>query len=248
MPKIIAFDFDGLLVDGLTECMLVSWNGFHNKGLDAFGPEGLESIPARFIETFKNHRNFSRHLGHFVTPFYLQQHFSNQAEFDFAYAALDARTVENFVARVTAYRHAARETHYQRWLQYHSFYPGVEALLKKIPCPIYIVTGKDAASVDELLQRADIDVPVERIFGECQNKIKVLKRIAKATGIDPQELYFFDDNVSNARSAHQHGFASYWATWGYNAPDHFSIAAAASLPALSLNDFIRMDMSAEVLA
>lgn len=247
-PKAIAFDFDGLLVDGLNECVLVSWNGFHSKGLDAFGPAGLAAIPVQFIDTFKNHRNFSRHLGHFITPFYLEQHFSSQAEFDAAFAALDTAAVDGFVARVTAYRHAAREAAYPLWLQYHSFYPGVEQLLEELSCPIYIVTGKDAASVDELLRCAGVQLPAARIFGECQDKVAVLQQIAARAGIRPQELYFFDDNVSNARAAHQHGFAAYWATWGYNAPDHWAIAAAAALPALSLNSFIGMGLGAEVTA
>ena len=104
MTKVYAFDFDGLLVDGLNECVLVSWNGFHNIGVDSFGPDGLEAIPAKFIDTFKNHRNFSRHLGHFVTPFYVRGHFKNQADFDTAYAAIDESIVSSFVTRVNAYR------------------------------------------------------------------------------------------------------------------------------------------------
>jgi FMN phosphatase YigB (HAD superfamily) len=241
MAKAIAFDFDGLLVDGLNECVLVSWNGFHQKDLDAFGPAGLDAVPADFIDTFKNHRNFARHLGHFASPFYLPRHFSNQAEFDAAFATLDAGAVEDFARRVAEYRNHARQKYHLRWLEYHAYYPGVERLLKKLACPVYLVTGKDTASVDELLRRAGIVVPIEHIFGECREKVPVLELIADIEDADPIEISFFDDNVMNACSAHESGFRSYWATWGYHAPDHAAIARAAGVTALSLDAFAAMD-------
>lgn len=246
MSKVFAFDFDGLLVDGLNECVLVSWNGFHNKGIEHFGSEGLEAIPASFIDTFKNHRNFSRHLGHFITPFYAHKHFKNQTDFDAAYSQLDDNVVNGFVERVNAYRKTARQIHYKQWLQYHSFYPGIENLLKEISCPIYIVTGKDAASVNEILQCSNILIPPEKIFGECREKVTVLSKIAKMEHVSTNEVSFFDDNISNARNAHEHGFNSYWATWGYNAPDHWEIAQAAGVPIISLDDFHEMNLVAEV--
>lgn len=245
MTKVYAFDFDGLLVDGLNECVLVSWNGFHNIGVDSFGPDGLEAIPAKFIDTFKNHRNFSRHLGHFVTPFYVRGHFKNQADFDTAYAAIDESIVSSFVTRVNAYRKAARKSQYKLWLEYHSFYRGMEKQLKEITAPIYIVTGKDAASVDEILQHANISIPITHIFGECRDKVSVLNHIAKMERVSTNEISFFDDNISNACSTYQHGFDSYWATWGYNAPDHWQIAQAAAVPIISLNDFHQINMMTE---
>jgi HAD superfamily hydrolase (TIGR01509 family) len=246
--RVVVFDFDGLLVDGLNECILVSWNGFHGKGPEFFGPEGLEAIPAQFKEAFKNHRNFSRHLGHFVSPFYLHEHFTSQAQFDAAFSTIPIAAVDDFVDRANAARQAARDAHYQRWLEYHAFYPGILAMLKSISCPIYIVTGKDAASVDELMRRSGIDVPLERIFGECRDKVAVLKQIASAHDAAPSEVYFFDDNVSNARSAHESGFNAYWATWGYNAPDHWGIARAVDLPEISLDDMVGMKLVAEACA
>ncbi len=246
--KVLVFDFDGLLVDGLNECILVSWNGFHDKDVDSFSPEGLAAIPEKFKDAFKNHRNFSRHLGHFVSPFYLDGHFTSQREFDAAFATIPARAVDAFVERVNACRAQARLAHYRRWLEYHAFYPGVQALLQQIADPVYIVTGKDAASVDELLQCADIQVPVERVYGECRDKVAVLKQIARAQEVAPSEVYFFDDNVTNARAAFEGGFNAYWATWGYNAPDHWAIARAADLPVISLDDFLGMNLAQAVQA
>jgi FMN phosphatase YigB (HAD superfamily) len=241
MPQAAVFDFDGLLVDGLDECVLVTWNGFHEKGADAFGPEGLEAVPAHFIETFRHHRSFSRHLGHFASAFYLPRRFGSQAAFDAAFATLETGLVEDFVVRVSEYRNRVRHQHYERWLQYHAFYPGVALLLRNRVCPIYIVSGKDASSVGELLRHGRIAVPAERIFGECRDKIAALRQIAETEGVKATEIRFFDDNVMNACDAHENGFTSYWADWGYHAPDHPALARAAGVTELSLHAFTRMD-------
>jgi hypothetical protein len=45
----------------------------------------------------------------------------------------------------------------------------------------------------------------------------------------------------NACDAHENGFTSYWADWGYHAPDHPALARAAGVTELSLHAFTRMD-------
>lgn len=237
--KVLALDFDGLLVDGLNECLLVSWNGHHGKSLEHFSDEGLAQIPSSFIERFRNHRSFAKHLGHFFMPFQNDAgFFESQAEFDAAYGTLDPNQIERFVSRVTEYRGAAREAFRARWLAYHQFYPGLEDMLRAASSPVCIVTAKDSGSVDELLRNAGLRLPEGRIHGECRDKVRVLKAISESFEVSPDDVLFFDDNVLNAKEALGAGFRSHWAVWGYHAPEHFAIAEAAGLPAVDLEDLI----------
>lgn len=237
--KVLALDFDGLLVDGLNECVLVSWNAYYSKGLEHFSDEGLAQIPSSFIEKFKNHRSFTKHLGHFFMPFQNDAgFFESQAEFDAAYGALDPHQVERFVGRVTEYRGAARQAFRARWLAYHQFYPGLEYMLRTSLLPVCIVTAKDSGSVQEVLQHAGLRLPDERIHGECRDKVRVLRAISESFAVSPDDVWFFDDNVLNAKDALGAGFRSHWAVWGYHAPEHFAIAEAAGLPAVELEDLI----------
>ncbi|RZI84939.1 MAG: hypothetical protein EOP38_07045 [Rubrivivax sp.] len=245
--KILALDFDGLLVDGLNECVLVSWNGHHGESLDHFSDEGLARIPSTFIEKFKNHRSFAKHLGHFFMPF--QSHlglFKTQAAFDAAYAALDPRKVERFITDVTNYRGDVRQRFRARWLAYHQFYPGLAHMLRTSTSPLCIVTAKDADSVQELLRYADVQLPDAHVYGECREKLTALSTVGDYFQVPRHNVCFFDDNVLNARDAHLAGFRSHWAVWGYHAPEHFAIAEAAGLPAVDLADLINLD--AEVAA
>jgi phosphoglycolate phosphatase-like HAD superfamily hydrolase len=240
--NILALDFDGLLVDGLNECVLVSWNGHFGESLDCFSDEGLARIPSAFIDKFKNHRSFAKHLGHFLMPFQAELGlFKTQAEFDAAYAALNPRLVERFVTRVSDYRSDARQTFRSRWLAYHQFYPGLAHMLRTATWPTCIVTAKDSDSVQALLRHADVQIPDAHVYGECLDKVAALDIIGEYFLVPRHEISFFDDNVLHARAAHQAGFRAHWAVWGYHAPEHFAIATAAGLPAVTLEDFIGVD-------
>ncbi|MGP1682582.1 MAG: hypothetical protein ACTS8S_09680 [Giesbergeria sp.] len=241
IKKILALDFDGLLVDGLNECVLVSWNGHYGESLKFFSDEGLSRIPSTFIDKFKNHRSFAKHLGHFFMPFQAELGlFKSQAEFDAAYAALNPRLVERFVTRVTEYRGAVRQAFRARWLAYHQFYPGLAHMLQTSPFPLCIVTAKDSGSVQELLWQVDVNIPDAQIYGECREKVVALESIGKHFLASRHDVCFFDDNVLNARDAHLAGFRSHWAVWGYHAQEHFSIAEAAGLSAVELTDLINL--------
>lgn len=234
---VLALDFDGLIADGADECILVSWNGYFGKSDVDFSESALAAIPAEFKERFLNHRSFAKHLGHFFMPFNDFGFFKTQQEFDDAYATLDAVCVEKFVTDVTAYRALVRLQYRQQWLNYHSFYDGVIHLLKNCSCPIYVVTAKDAQSVQEILQNENIIIPDSQVFGERRNKNEALLAIAEQMGIEPSQVHFYDDNILNARDAYIAGFSAYWAVWGYNAPEHFSLASELRLPVATLDRF-----------
>lgn len=237
--KVLALDFDGLLVDGLKECILVSWNGNFEKGLHSFSDAGFLEIPSSFIKKFKNHRGFAKHLGHFLMPFQATAGiFKTQAEFDEAYAKVDPEMVESFISRATTYRNAVREKLPKRWLAYHQFYPGVAQMLRSSELPICIVTAKDRQSVKDLLNTENISIPDSQIYGECREKISALNSIATHLAVKPGDILFFDDNVLNAREAQQAGFRSHWAVWGYHSPEHFHLAKEEGLPIVELAQFV----------
>lgn len=236
---ILALDFDGLLIDGLNECLLVSWNGHHEVGIDRFSDAGLAELPDHFIARFKHHRSFAKHLGHFYMAF---QHdvgvFRSQREFDIAYQSLPAGEVESFVQKVSAYRALARQTWRERWLGYHVFYDGLADWLLETNLPACIVTAKDPGSVSAILMQAGIQMPPSQIYGECREKLTALQAVADQFDVSRDQVCFFDDNVLNARDALHAGFRAYWARWGYNAPEHAEIAQQACLPAMQLHDLI----------
>lgn len=239
--QVLAFDFDGTLCDGLNECVLVTWNGYHGFDLGAFSDDGLRDIPASFVARFAHLRNFSKHLGHFAVSLLTQELIENQEQFDRAYKTIEEERIYDFVVKVTHYRHAARQNFRDRWLAYHAFYPGVKSYLQSREEPLYVVTAKDADSVQAIFMANDVDIPFPRIYGEQRAKLEALDLIAVNEGITKEQLRFFDDNVFNAIEAKQAGYSAHWAGWGYSAPVHFDLASSAGMRPVQLDEFITGD-------
>lgn len=239
MQKVTVSDFDGVICDGLHECILVSWNGHYGKDLSAFSDQGLASIPDNFVKRFRHCRNFAKHLGHFIVPLVdSTTSITSQEDFQRIYIAIVPDIVHEFMEKVTKYRHWARKEKEAEWLSHHTLYPGMERFLSSINLPVYIVTAKDSESVMKILSSFGIKLDESRIFGEQQTKLDALSRIAHLEEVPNQELYFFDDNILNVIEARRAGYSAYWATWGYNTPDHFHIARENSVPSVSLSEFL----------
>lgn len=236
--RVLAFDFDGTLCDGLNECLLVTWNGYHGLELEAFGDDGLRNIPAAFVARFQCLRNFAKHLGHFAVPLLTKGPIKTQEQFDLAYDTLGEDRVYDFVVKVTHYRHVSRQTFRDQWLAYHAFYPGVKRFLQLRAEPLYVVTAKDADSVQAIFVANGVDIPFHRIFGEQRAKLDALDTIAANEDVAKEQVLFFDDNALNAIEAKQAGYSAHWAGWGYSAPAHFELASNAGMSPLQLEDFV----------
>jgi len=238
--KVLALDFDGLICDGLDECILVSWNAHYGQDIASFSDDGLEAIPRQFIERFSYLRNFAKHLGHFYVPLVdSDTPIIAQADFDARYKQISSDDIYQFVTRVSHYRHLVREEMEGRWLAYHTLYPGMKDFLASIKTPTYIVTAKDRQSVLKILKSAGIEMEPEKIYGDYQVKLEAFEDIARKEQIDNESLYFFDDNVLNVIEAKKANYSAYWATWGYNIPNHFDLAKLHSVTGITLPAFLK---------
>src|SRR5262249_1366260 len=124
------------------------------------------------------------------------------------------------------------------WLACHTFYEGFGTFLRVLSLPTYIVTAKDSESIYDILCAKNIDFEQEHIFGEQRSKLATIATIAQAEQVPNSQLYFFDDNINNVLEARNAGYQAYWATWGYNSPDHFHMAAKHRVSGMNLNDLL----------
>jgi phosphoglycolate phosphatase-like HAD superfamily hydrolase len=239
--KIFALDFDGVIADGLNECILVSWNGYHDKQLDDFSVKGLAEVPDWFIERFTYCRNFAKHLGHFAVAIFDQDTpVRTQTDYERLYLSLDALEVENFVAKTNQYRANARTHQESLWLDQHTLYPNMQSFLQGLDVPLYIVSAKDRDSIIKVLARAGIEIGPNQVFGEQRNKPMALKAIQQYESVRPEEIFFLDDNIINVIDVQQAGYGAYWALWGYRADHHLELARQYQVATLSLEQLIEL--------
>jgi phosphoglycolate phosphatase-like HAD superfamily hydrolase len=238
MTKVVALDFDGVLCDGLAECLLVSWLSFADRVQPSDGAILLDTIPSSFKDHFARCRNFVRHSGHFIIPFLFSLTFETQADFDAAYQTVEPGALEAFLRRFEACRKRLREDQPEQWLALHTLYPGVRSALQAARLPLFIVTAKDTASVLAILEAAGVTFGGDRIYGGVTAKLAAFHDIMRRSGCSPEGIAIYDDNVLNVAEARGAGFDAIWATWGYSSPEHQRIAASKSLPSVSLDDFL----------
>lgn len=226
LPKVFALDFDGVIADGLNECLLVTWNGYHDLDASSFSYGGLDNLPASFIKRFTHCRKFAKHLGHFaVAIFDLDTPIRTQQDYERLYLSLDPIEVENFVVKVNEYRAKVRQERETFWLEQHALYPNIQSFLKALDAPLYIVSAKDRDSIIKILAKTGIKVDPHHVFGEQRDKIAALRAIQQKHDVLPSSIFFLDDNIINAIDVKQAGYSAYWAVWGYQAEHHWELAS-----------------------
>jgi FMN phosphatase YigB (HAD superfamily) len=239
MKRVLVLDFDGLICDGLDECILVTWNSHYEKDISLFSAQGLADIPKIFIERFRECRNFSKHLGHFLVPILDQTTaLPTQDAFDAVYSGIPQAQIQEFMDKASAYRHLARSQKRDYWLTCHTLYVGFETFLRRQSLPTYIITAKDRNSVYEILSAKSIPFTLTHIFGEQRSKMQALAEIRQREQVEASQIHFIDDNVNNAYEAKGEGYQVSWASWGYHVPGHAEFAETQGIPIITLSDFL----------
>ncbi|MDE1482962.1 hypothetical protein [Xenorhabdus bovienii] len=239
---IIALDFDGVVVDAIDECLLVSWNTFNGKGYQQFNKNTLESIPKSFREKFRNYRSYVRHDGHFIVPYYLNDEiFLNKDSFENVYSRISISDKDRFRNSFIEYRNKVRNTYPRVWTSLHKFLMDIESLLNSGD-EFIIVSGKDSSSIHFLLCMIGVEFPISKIYGRMTNKSETLKSINNKAYMQGEKFIFIDDNLDNVKEAINYDIPSVWAEWGYNTKEQFCEAKQLKIPSLKqkdLSDFIK---------
>lgn len=239
---VIALDFDGVVVDSIDECLLVSWNTFNRKGYQKFNKDALVSIPDTFREKFRYCRNYMRHDGHFIVPYYLNDEvFVSKDSFENVYSKIPQPDKDNFRKLFMEYRDNVRNTYPKIWGSLHKVLIDINSLLSTED-EVIIVSGKDSDSIHFLLRMMGIKFPISKIYGRMINKSEILKEIKNKAYMRREPFIFIDDNLDNVKEAINSDIPSIWAVWGYNTKEQFSEAKQLKIPSLKkkdLNDFIK---------
>jgi phosphoglycolate phosphatase-like HAD superfamily hydrolase len=233
-PRLVV-DFDGVIVDALEECALVTWLGVHPPRPGVPISSHMSAIPTGFLRRFAKVRDYSRTLHHFLVAHRAAaDRIGTQTEFDLLYAALAPDTVRTFVAGATAVRQRCRTEEPGYWLDLHTLYPGVAQLLERHAGAVAVITAKDAESVWTILRRRGLDHTVGEVIGECSRKDEAILQLCARHGRAPDSVTFIDDNLTNVRRVAAVGAVTRWATWGYHTAEDLAVAAGAGVRRLGL--------------
>lgn len=246
-PTILAFDFDGVLCNGLVEYFQTAWQVYsHLWQVDPSKvPIGLAEQFYQLrpvIETGWEMPLLIHALVNNVSHIAILENWQAICQEIMVAEKLQA---SQLATAIDGFRDTWIAQDLEGWLAKHQFYPGVIDRLRCLlnsPIQIFIITTKEGRFVRQLLTQQGITIPHEQIFGkECrQPKHQTLRSLLNTH--PNASIWFIEDRLKTLQSIQQQSDLAavqlFLADWGYNTASERALTEQdAQIRLLTLNEF-----------
>jgi phosphoglycolate phosphatase-like HAD superfamily hydrolase len=243
----LIFDFDGVLINSLTEVTIIVYCAATGKKVTS-----LADLPPALVGLFQHNRYHVQPIGDAVLLMkWCLNNYQKDSEKILSpqeYEAIISGAADAEVDRTrriyeTRTHFAARDP--QRWLALHRPYqPLWSELLKRKKCAFVILTNKNRDATLRLCRHFGLNIDGDNVYSGDQgvSKVENMRQIQKRFGRPAFE--FIDDSVKNLMELdrcfnkdHQ-TLALLFASWGYIGPDDEKIARLNRYRVLNQKDLI----------
>ncbi|MEL7359602.1 MAG: HAD family hydrolase [Cyanobacteria bacterium J06555_13] len=248
-PDLIAFDFDGVICDGLIEYFQTAWKAYYQlfKPQNDQPPAGLAEkfYPLRpVIETGWEMPVLVEALVKGASD---EQIIDEWPELALPYLDAAGLTKTQSVQTLDGVRDQWIKRDLQDWLGLHQFYPGMIDRVGELlsgDVPIYIVSTKEGRFIKALLAKSGLSFPEERIFGKevKRPKYETLRLLKEKHSVE--KVWFIEDRLPALRAvtgqADLEKVELFLADWGYNLePDREAARQERRIHLLSLEKVVQ---------
>ncbi len=240
LSSLLAFDFDGVICNGLREYFQTSWRVYLRIwGADSQMPsEHLEQAFYRLrpvVETGWEMPVLLHALESGFTEENILKDWSNIAIDLLQHHCLLPPDVGNLVDEV---RDRWIQDDLDCWFGLHDFYPGMVDYLKAID-DFVIISTKEARFIHALLERQGVTIAPDRIYGKEQQRPKA-ETLKTFQG---RNLTFIEDRFKTLQTIAKYpeldSVRLLLADWGYNLPKEREMAQQSDrIQLVSLQNFI----------
>jgi phosphoglycolate phosphatase-like HAD superfamily hydrolase len=254
-PDILAFDFDGVLCDGLIEYFQTAWKVYCQLEVpqSVTPPDGMAVQFNRLRPIVENGWEMPLVVRSLVHNIPTDDLFSNWQAIALQQLEEIGLSPAELGAKVDTTRDHWIATDLDNWLAQQFFYPGTIERLQHLrqaeltdanATQLFIISTKDQRFIYQLLRRDRIDFPISQIFGKEQKQPKA-ERLRLLTESFQQkhhklpEIWFIEDRLKTLESVKtqpdlQH-VRLFLADWGYNTEgDRAAAQADPQIDCLSL--------------
>lgn len=246
--RLLALDFDGVIVDSVLECAVVAYNGYHafqGKGSRIKSPQ---EIPADTLSKFRLLRPYIRSGEDYLYLFQALDEdriIDNQSGFDkYHDTYLDRK--ESYYQLFYAERSWLLETNKPSWLKLNPLFPNMAEFLKSFdPDNIYIITTKAILYVVEILQANGITLKSDHLYQAVDGvtKSEIIVSILTKYSIPAAQFHFIDDHPLTVLDAVATGVNRFLAGWGYNTELQRKEVSDNGIPVLRIEDLFSLSMA-----
>jgi len=250
-PTILALDFDGVICDGLVEYFEVAWRTYcqiwsptQNTPSDNLAIRFYHLRPV--IETGWEMPILIQALVTGFSDGEILQNWVNISPQILLENNLQAKEVSHKLDNI---RDEWIASDLDGWLNLHKFYPGViEKIQSTLASQIklYIITTKEGRFVQQLLEKANLDLPATAIFGKevKRPKYEILRELIQTTNIEPAKVWFVEDRLKTLQIVQQQPDLQevklFLASWGYNTQtERDAVQQNPGIQLISLTNFVQ---------
>ncbi|MBC8403474.1 MAG: hypothetical protein H8E14_18485 [Candidatus Marinimicrobia bacterium] len=243
--RLLALDFDGVIVDSVLECAVVAYNGFQAyQGLDS-RIKSPQDIPVNTLREFRSMRSFIRSGEDYLYLFQAMDEgitIADQRNFDeFQDTHLDRK--ELYYQLFYAEREALSISDHESWMLLNPFFPEITKLIIQIAhwSGFYFVSTKATRYIYELLNFNGISVNQRRIrqAGPGKSKPNIICELLDEIKAIPEEAYFIDDHPDTVKKVvKETGVFGLIASWGYNNPEQCYASSGKNISSISIKEFL----------
>ncbi len=232
-PQLVAFDFDGVICDGLIEYFQTAWqaycqlfrpqvNQLIDRPIDQ-PPDGLADkfYPLRpVIETGWEMPVLVEALVKGASSAQIIEQWPQMA---LPYLDAAGLTKAQSVQTLDSVRDQWIQRDLQSWLDLHRFYPGMIDRISELlagEIPVYIISTKEGRFIKALLAQSGLDFPTAQIFGKevKRQKYETLRLLKEKHNI--RQIWFVEDRLPALQAVAQQPDLDevelFLAGWGYN--------------------------------
>lgn len=241
--KLFLTDFDGVLCDSVMECLLVSYNAYHQ--LREPGTErllDLAVIPEAQQREFRRLRAYLKGAEDFI-PMYLSmqqgQTIRSQQDFDAWHETLKPQLAE-YTKAFYAERDFLIRHDKERWLRINPLFDDFARILRERSSfdALHILTTKRREDVLETFSYHQIPFPVEQItYIKAAGKSQKLLEILREQEVDVAHSVYCEDQVDFLIASQQYGIGSYLVEWGYVSEEQRQLAIQHNIPIISTQQY-----------
>jgi phosphoglycolate phosphatase-like HAD superfamily hydrolase len=254
--RVLALDFDGVVCDSSREVFTVAVRTYAqlNPGspwiraiLDQPGRDATECLDLSAEPAFAALQrliplgNRAEDFGVALRALELGVELPDQAAYDAFYHSLDAGWLGAYHATFYEIRDRLRTREPSRWLALNDGYPPFTAFLTRAAgrCAIAILTARDGASLDVLLDHLGVSAIIPRQLRLDKqaglHKTSHLSQLADRLQVSFPEITFVDDKVNHLERVAPLGVRPVLAGWGLNTPREHARATALGIAVARLD-------------
>jgi phosphoglycolate phosphatase-like HAD superfamily hydrolase len=227
LPTILALDFDGVICDGLIEYFEVAWRSYCYVW-SPVNQTPTDDIASKFyrlrpvIETGWEMPVLIKALVKGIAEEKILQEWASIVRELLLQDKLEAKEIGT---KLDSLRDEWIATDLDGWLSLHRFYPGVISKIKAAlssEVKLYIITTKEGRFVQQLLQKEDVNLGQESIFGKevKRPKYEILRELIQLNNVAPETVWFVEDRLKTLELVEKqtdlNNVKLFLADWGYN--------------------------------